>query len=385
MRTVAAIVFFSIFFALTGLISFYIFIRGLESIPAESSLRNAYAVLFWTVALSFAAVRLTERILPSIVRDCLLWMGSFWIAAMLYFFIAAVSLDFLRLANRFLPLLPPALVRHQALAHYAAAWTVLVAVVAVVAAGHINSLIPRTRRLDLAVEKRIPTMKSLSIAAAGDLHLGALVGRPRLVEIVNRINSLNPDVVLLLGDIVDEDLDAVICHNLGEALTNIRARYGVYGVTGNHEYIGGVDRACSYLHEHGVVMLRDSVAKVADSFYLVGREDRSAQRFAALRRKGLDELMAGVDRRLPVILMDHEPFALNEAASQEVDLELAGHTHYGQLWPLNYIVRRLYELAWGYKKIGRTHFYVTDGVGTWGPPVRIGNRPEIVCIRLRML
>jgi len=86
-----------------------------------------------------------------------------------------------------------------------------------------------------------------------------------------------------------------------------------------------------------------------------------------------------------VILMDHEPFALNEAASEEVDLELAGHTHYGQLWPLNYIVRRIYELAWGYKKIGRTHFYVTDGVGTWGPPVRIGNRPEIVCIRLRML
>ena len=385
MRTTTAIVFFTIFFTLTGLISFYIFIRGLESIPAESSLRNAYAVLFWTVALSFAAVRLTERILPSIVRDCLLWMGSFWIAAMLYFLIAVTALDFLRLLNRFLPLFPPAIVRNYAEAKYVTAWALLAAVVLLCVAGHVNSTLPRIRRLDLAIDKSVPKMKSLKIVAASDLHLGTIIGRLRLEEIVRKINSLDPDVVLLLGDIVDEDLEAVVCHNLGEPFGSIRARYGVYGVTGNHEYIGGVDRACSYLREHGVVMLRDSVAKVADSLYLVGREDRSSNRFAAFRRKGLDELMAKVDRRCPVILMDHEPLALNEAVGQQVDLELAGHTHDGQLWPVNYIVRSIYELAWGYKRIARTHVYVTDGVGTWGPPVRIGNRPEIVCIRLGFL
>jgi hypothetical protein len=385
MRTTTAIVFFAIFFTLTGLISFYIFIRGLESIPAESSLRNAYAVLFWTVALSFAAVRLTERILPSVVRDCLLWMGSFWIAAMLYFLIAVVALDFLRLANRFLPLFPPVVVRNYPQAKYVTAGAVLAAVGVLLVAGHINSMMPRIRRLDLAIDKSVPKMKSLKIVAASDLHLGTIIGRSRLDEIVHKINSLDPDVVLLLGDIVDEDLSAVICHNLGEAFGSIRARYGVYGVTGNHEYIGGVDRACSYLREHGVVMLCDSVAKVADSFYLVGREDRSSERFAGLRRKGLGELMAEVDRRCPVILMDHQPFALNEAVGQQIDLELSGHTHDGQLWPVNYIVHSIYELAWGYKKIARTHFYVSDGVGTWGPPVRIGNRPEIVCIRLGFL
>jgi predicted MPP superfamily phosphohydrolase len=96
----------------------------------------------------------------------------------------------------------------------------------------------------------------------------------------------------------------------------------------------------------------------------------------------LPELMALVDKKYPVILMDHQPFGLNEAVAESVDFQISGHTHYGQIWPLNYIVDRIYELAWGYKKIAGTHFYVSNGVGTWGPPVRVGNRPEIVNIRL---
>jgi hypothetical protein len=129
-------------------------------------------------------------------------------------------------------------------------------------------------------------------------------------------------------------------------------------------------------------MLRDQSVKIADSFYLVGREDRSVGRFNGHLRKALPELMAAVDKKYPVILMDHQPFGLNEAVTESVDLQISGHTHYGQIWPLNYIVERIYELAWGYKKIAGTHFYVSNGVGTWGPPVRVGNRPEIINIRL---
>ena len=92
--------------------------------------------------------------------------------------------------------------------------------------------------------------------------------------------------------------------------------------------------------------------------------------------------MAGIDKNYPIILMDHQPFGLNEAVAEGIDLQLSGHTHFGQLWPINYIVRAIYELAWGYKKIANTHFYVSDGVGTWGPPVRVGNRPEIVSIHI---
>jgi uncharacterized protein len=382
MRPVTVIVFIGIFFLITGLISFYIFIRGWQAIPPGSSLRHAFAIIFWVVALSFIFGRLLERFLPSVLSHLFVWMGSFWIAAMIYLLIAVVCIDVLRAINHFLPFFPSAITQHYAQAKYiiTACLTGLVGVVLL--AGHINSLIPRIRKLELSVAKQAGTMKTLNVVAASDIHLGTIVGRSRIDQIVEQINSLNPDVVLLAGDIVDEDLAPVIRQNLGESLKRIQAPFGIYAVTGNHEYFGGVEEACKYLTDHNIVMLRDQSIKINGSFYLVGREDQMIGRRGNHLRKALPELMAAVDKKYPVIMMDHQPFGLNEAVAEGVDLQISGHTHYGQLWPVNFIVDRIYELAWGYKKIAGTHFYVSDGVGTWGPPVRVGNRPEIVNIRL---
>ena len=382
MRTTMFILFFGVFFAILGSISFYIFLRGLQAIPADSSLRHAYSVVFWTVALSFIGGRVLERVLPSILADLLIWMGSFWIGAILYLLIAVVSLDLLRLVNHFIPFFPQAVTGNYAQAKYVTLAGITGLVGVLLLAGHVNAMLPRVKELSLAMPRNAAGMKHLDIVVASDIHLGNIIGRSHLDQIVDKINSLDPDLVLLPGDIVDEDLAPVIKQNLGESLRKLRTRLGVYAVTGNHEYIGGVEQACAYLTEHNVTMLRDQSVKVGDSVYLVGREDRSMNRFAGSQRKSLAELMAAVDRSYPVILMDHQPFGLDEAASQDIDLQISGHTHAGQLWPLNYIVDSIYELPWGYKKISGTHFYVSNGVGTWGPPLRIGNRPEIVRIRL---
>jgi len=376
------ILFFGVFFAILGSISFYIFLRGLQAIPADSSLRHAYSVVFWTVALSFIGGRVLERVLPSILADLLIWMGSFWIGAILYLLIAVVSLDLLRLVNHFIPFFPQAVTGNYAQAKYVTLAGITGLVGVLLLAGHVNAMLPRVKELSLAMPRNAAGMKHLDIVVASDIHLGNIIGRSHLDQIVDKINSLDPDLVLLPGDIVDEDLAPVIKQNLGESLRKLRTRLGVYAVTGNHEYIGGVEQACAYLTEHNVTMLRDQSVKVGDSVYIVGREDRSMNRFAGSQRKSLAELMAAVDRSYPVILMDHQPFGLEEAAGQGTDLQLSGHTHAGQRWPLNYIVDSIYELPWGYKKISGTHFYVSNGVGTWGPPLRIGNRPEIVRIRL---
>jgi len=382
MRNTVAVIFFSIFFTLMASISFYIYKRGLQSIPEESTLRHAYTIVFWVIALSFIGGRLMESVLPSFVFDLLVWMGSFWIAGMLYFLIALVSIDLLRLTNHFIPFFPAVITENYSRARYITAASVIGAVTLILLAGHVNSILPRVRRLNLTVPRRSARINKLDIVAVSDVHLGTIVGRSRFDHIVDEMNRLDPDLVLLPGDIVDEDLGPVIRQNLGEALRNIKSRFGVYATTGNHEYIGGVEKACSYLVGHNITMLRDQAAKIGDSFFLVGREDRSYNRFMGHPRKELPELMAAVDKNYPVILMDHQPFGLREAVDQGVDLQLSGHTHYGQLWPVNYIVNSIYELAWGYRKIGGTHFYVSDGVGTWGPPVRVGNRPEIVHITL---
>jgi predicted MPP superfamily phosphohydrolase len=382
MRTLATIIFIGIFFTLTGLISYYIFIRGLQSIPAHSGLRNTYIVVFWIVALSFMGGRLLENVLPSSLANLFIWVGSFWIAAMLYFLMAVVLLDLVRVANHFLSCFPAVITNNYPRAKSFAFIGIAGSVALLLLGGYINSIIPRVTRLDLTVAGKASKLAAVNIVAASDIHLGTIVGRSRIDSIVDRINNLDPDLVILPGDIVDEDLTPVIKQNLGDAIRNIRSRYGVYAITGNHEYIGGVEKACAYLTAHNVVMIRDQCIKIADSFFLVGREDRSKGRVTGVPRKALPELMKEVDRNYPVILLDHQPFGLEEAVAQGADLQISGHTHDGQLWPINYIVESIYELAWGYKKIRQTHFYVSSGVGTWGPPVRIGNYPEILQIHL---
>ncbi len=249
-------------------------------------------------------------------------------------------------------------------------------------AGYINSLNPRIKTLYLTIPKPVDIPTSVNLVIASDIHLGTLISNSRFNQIVDRINRLKPDIVLLPGDIVDEDLAPVIKYNLGQALRNIKSTFGVIAITGNHEYIGGVEKACKYLEDHNVTVLRDSAIKINNSFYIIGREDRSIKSFTGKIRKPLKELLTKVDKSYPLILLDHQPFNLEQAVENGIDLQISGHTHHGQLWPFNYITNMIYEVSWGYKKKENTQVYVSSGVGTWGPPVRLGNRPEIVNIKL---
>ena len=384
MKAVNLILFFAVFFFIYGLVNFYIFLRGWEAIPSDSPLRVPYLALFLFLALAFIAGRFLERAWLSPVSAVLIWIGSFWLAAMLYFLLAVVLLDLLRLVNHFIPLFPSFVTGNYAASRLLTGWAVTAIVFVILIGGHLNALSPRIREIDLTVRKRSGgNADTLRIVAASDIHLGTIIGRRRLQSIVDRINSLEPDVVLLPGDIVDEDLGPVIKENLGETLRSIRSKQGVFAVTGNHEYIGGAGRACAYLADHGITILRDSVARLDGGMYIVGREDRSSGGFGGGKRKTLESIMAGVDTAYPVVLMDHQPFRLEEAAGKGIDLQLSGHTHNGQLWPLNKITEAVYEVSWGETVKGETRYYVSSGVGTWGPPVRTGNRPEIVLIRMR--
>jgi len=235
-----------------------------------------------------------------------------------------------------------------------------------------------TKTYKFKIKKNAGELKSLNVVMASDIHLGTIIGKSHLAKIKDRVNELNPDIVLLAGDIIDEDISSVIKNNVGEELARFKSKYGIYAVTGNHEYIGGVENACKYLSAQGVNVLRDSVTKIDNSFYLVGREDRSKNQFTGNKRKELYNLLKEVDKSFPLILMDHQPFGLNEAFENNIDLQLSGHTHYGQLWPLNYIVEKIYNPSWGYVINGNTHYYVSCGVGGWGPLVRTGSRPEII-------
>lgn len=380
MKLSQALIFFGIVFGVYGLINFYIIRRGLSVIP--DSYRTLFLISSIFIVLSYIAGRFLERVWISFLSDTLIWIGSFWIALMFYLFLCLIIIDLLRLINLIIPILPAAITNNPEKAKRLIALVMVIFIIITVAGGFINAKMPVLKTYELNIIKHAGNLKSLNIAMISDVHLGTIIGPNYLERIVNKINTLHPDIILIPGDIIDENIAPILRNNFGETLKQLKAKYGVYSVTGNHEFIGGVQAAVKYLTGHGVTVIRDSAVIIDKSFYVIGREDRAIRQFAGKQRKELKDLIAGVDKSLPIILMDHQPFGLNEAKENEIDLQISGHTHNGQIWPLNYIVERIYELAWGYKLIGNTHYYISCGVGGWGPPVRTGSRPEIVNIKL---
>ncbi|MFI5252154.1 MAG: metallophosphoesterase [Bacteroidota bacterium] len=378
------ILFLSIFLLAYSIINYYIFIRGWQALDLYPAIRIVYAVLFFVLYASFISGRFLERMSITHLSTSMVWIGSFWLAAMVYFLFFVLMIDLVRFFWHITHITPTFIYAHYELIKLilisAATATIGVAMVA----GHLNAISPRLKNLEITIPKAGGTLKNLNIAVASDIHLGTIVSQGRLEHIIDIINGLQPDLILLPGDVIDEDLGPVIKMNLGETLRKFKAKFGVFAVTGNHEYIGGVEPACKYLTEHGITMLRDKVVLIENSLYLAGREDISIRQFARGKRMELKELVAGIDTTLPVILMDHQPFHLEDAMNNKIDLQLSGHTHHGQMWPFNYITEKVYELSWGFLRKGNTQYYVSCGVGTWGPPVRIGNTPEILNIRLKI-
>jgi predicted MPP superfamily phosphohydrolase len=235
--------------------------------------------------------------------------------------------------------------------------------------------------MEINIDKSGGELEELNIVAASDIHLGTIIRNSRLKYIVDKINNLSPDLILLPGDIVDEDVSSVMEQNMASILKQLNAKYGVYAITGNHEYIGGVQETVKYIRDGNVTVLMDSIEKIANSFYLIGRKDHSAISFGD-SRDTLATILESADKSLPLILVDHQPFNLEEAQMNGIDFQISGHTHHGQLFPFNFITKRVYEKSWGYMRKNSTQYYVSCGVGTWGPPMRLGNRPEILNIKV---
>ncbi len=383
MKTGALIIFVTIVTTVYGLINTYIYIRGLQAIPSGTCWRTWYTIGFWIIVSTFVAARIMERACPCALTGVITWIGSFWLALMLYFILSLLIIDLLRIINHFTPFFPSWIYTDYSRTKLVLMLVITILVTLVVSAGYINARNPRIKSLSLTIDKTVEGEKTLNIVMASDIHMGTLIAKRKTNKLVESINELNPDVVLFAGDVVDEDLAPVIMNNLGANLIRIKSRYGVYAIPGNHEYIGGAEPAIRYLQEHGVKVLRDTSIMIDNRFVLVGRDDRDKPRFTGKTRMDFSSLMKSVDRSKPVILLDHQPFNLEKSVKEGVDLQLSGHTHHGQLWPLNYITSAIYEVSTGYRKIGNTHFYVSTGFGTWGPPIRLGNRPELVNIILK--
>ena len=213
--------------------------------------------------------------------------------------------------------------------------------------------------------------------------MGYAVVESDIAKLVGMVNQVNADYVFIAGDLIDGDLLPVEKEDIGRGLEKIRSRHGVYAIMGNHEYLDDDIRAEAYLRSlRGLTLLRDSAA-TDERLHIVGRDDISLRRAKQQERKPLAELMADSIGNRVCVVLDHQPVAIDEAEDCSADLLMCGHTHAGQVWPMKFFTEMLFKLDYGRANFGATlTAIVTSGFGTWGPRVRIGNRPEVVVVRL---
>jgi predicted MPP superfamily phosphohydrolase len=295
----------------------------------------------------------------------------------LYLFLSVLVVDILLFLNRKVKVIRPEKLNNTLFKATALSCIVLFSL-GVVIAGMINFFNIRTTEYHVEIPRRSSEISHLKIAFVADFHLRRSTD-PHFVErFVKEIKKIQPDLMLFGGDIVEASGLEPFYVRYEKMLKEIHPRYGVFAVLGNHER-DGIQEKGRFFDLAGMQVLCDSVVTIDHAFNLAGRYDNHFQ-----NRKSIGDLLKSATDSLPVILMDHRPTDILEASKNRIDVQFSGHTHNGQLFPLNFIIDMIYPLGYGYKKIANTHFFVTSGIMLWGPTVRTTAKSEIIVLDVEM-
>lgn len=292
-------------------------------------------------------------------------IGNSWLVIMFYLLMAFLLLDIGRLVH----LVPATWLKSNGITSLALTGIMLVTFVA----GNIHYHNKQRKEINLTTGKRLK--RPLKIVMLSDLHAGFHNRRAEVGRWVDMINAEQPDLILIAGDIIDGNVRPLLAQGTAEELQRLNAP--TLACLGNHEYITGIDKALDLLGKTGIRILRDESVNIGN-VTIIGREDRSNR-----SRKSVEQLLQGVTPDDYIILLDHQPFNLGEAEQNGVDLQLSGHTHQGQVWPLNWVTKKMYECDYGSLKRGKTDYYVSSGMGIWGGKFRIGTDSEYVVINVK--
>ena len=233
---------------------------------------------------------------------------------------------------------------------------------------------PFVKRVRIALAKLPAAAEGYTIVQLTDVHIGRVLGERFAADVVAKVNALEPDLIVITGDLIDGRLDELRRHV--EPLRRLRAKDGVYAVTGNHEYYWNAGAWLEHLRSLGLRILRNEHVRIADSLELAGVDDSSAS-------EDVPRAVKGCDPALPLVLLAHHPRTIARAAPAGVDLQLSGHTHGGQLLPFGWLSRLFDPRVAGLGRFGATWLYVSEGTGFWGPPMRLFAPAEITEIVLR--
>ncbi|MFE5657361.1 metallophosphoesterase [Streptomyces sp. NPDC056517] len=408
--------------ALLGAVHWYVWRRLVRDVTTRGSLprRLGTAAVVVLPLLSFAALASSRAGAPFVLQQVVAWPGFLWLALLLYVTLALAvgeavrPLLFRRLDRRARAEAPaaapaaapvpvpvpehasaapeepaeappqpapatPAEVSRRLFVSRVVGGAAATAAVGTVGYGTYGVLRgPRIKRVTVPLAKIPRAAHGYRIAVVSDIHLGPILGRAHTQRIVDTINSAQPDLIAVVGDLVDGTVE-----NLGSAaepLARLRARHGSFFVTGNHEYFSGADAWVDHVRELGLRPLRNERVEVAAGFDLAGVDDIAGE--SEGQGPDFGRALGDRDRARAAVLLAHQPIVVHDAVRHGVDLQLSGHTHGGQLWPGNYLAELANPTVAGLERYGDTQLYVSRGAGAWGPPVRVGAPSDITIVEL---
>ena len=334
----------------------------------------AYILIFIGIASIFP---LSTYIGYAPVRHYLDVASTYLLPFYLYLFLTILAFDIFLLFNLFFKFLSKERMKSPRFRKYSLAGIVSAAVIIVVY-GAINFNTIRVTEYSIEVPARTSKAKSLRIAFVADFHIDPDTPEDFIKRFVKTANNLKPDIMLYGGDII-EGRNARGLKSKADILKQISTKYGSYGVLGNHDRYRGPKNG-DFFEEAEIKLLLDTIMVIRNEFCLAGRLDESAR-----GRKNVRKLLEKAGDRLPLVMLDHRPTEFPEVIASKTDIRLSGHTHRGQMFPLNLIINTMYELSYGYKKIENVHFFVTSGIRLWRYPVRTVGKSEIMMINVTFI
>ncbi|HHV65598.1 MAG TPA: metallophosphoesterase [Peptococcaceae bacterium] len=360
------------------LLNYYIGLRSLQAL--RYFLPSLSGFLFWPLLLVLALSYLADRIFR-LNSSFLQLIGSFWLAFFFYLLVIYLAIDCAGFLISVLKAKPTLSQYWQNKLVYLLG---LGLAAIIILCGTYWARSPHVAHYNLDIAKQPAGLENLKIVLISDLHIEPHLNADYLEKAAERITALEPDLIMIAGDLVEGTIDEPSAEKLSAVITNLKAKYGIYACLGNHEYYGGqADEITEFLKNLGVVVLRDEiVSAIEDKVYIAGRNDYGARHAIKEKRKPLTEILSGVDTAKPIILLDHQPQAVREAQEAGVDLMLSGHTHGGQLFPADLVTRSLFLIDRGWWQENNFNLIVSTGLGYWGPPIRTSSRSEIVEIEL---
>jgi predicted MPP superfamily phosphohydrolase len=371
MSTSRFAVFLTIVLGIWTVLHLYVFARA-GSVPVVTAhlSRRSLLVLGTVLWASYPVARLLQSWGWERLGQLLEFAGAMWIGTLFLLFVALLAVDLISLGGWLLPRLAPSL-RAGALG--------LAGALAVVAS--VQGLRPPAVRDYTVHLADLPAQHDgLVVVVLTDLHLGTLLGQRWLEAALDQVQRLKPDLVAVVGDLVDGNVRRV--EPLVPTLRKLRAPLGVWGVTGNHEFYAGLDASVRLLETAGYRVLRDQWAEVAPGLLIAGVDDLTARRQFGLNDQPVAKALANRPSGA-VMLLSHSPLEAETAAAAGASLMLCGHTHAGQIWPFGYLVRLRYKLLAGQTQVNGMPVIVSRGTGTWGPRMRLWRRGEMLRVTLR--